>query len=401
MYLARKSISAPSGIRHETVDRLLLSRSLIAPLRFKPANDRFAVSSHVLAAHDAAEPAIAAVCTEKSVPNISDSRAMGLPDYLGEVKKHQHPTRDVSGKDYVGKLNRVRVNLKHYGITPDKEQWSTVAEVIFGLISSWCKEYLNVDYAALDAVDLISSSSIRDIMRSARDCLNQDKFKECLEKLAEAISTSGLELFPSGLHVVTGQADAQTALTVSAYGIDPGRFIALQRLLPSYDWLLMREHYWTKRLYGHEGNWNRPNAEFAYEETVNLLTRLQGATPYPTPSLYENVFRDVLVVKVDSPVVILMDWTADDGWIESEFTAPPQFVAGDRVKCRARGTLSVPIDDPEQCAGDPEHSPFVVALDAEHPRLVKGERSVPPTLIFKREDIDIDKELLYDEETGS
>lgn len=398
MYFPRKSIGPPSGIKHETVDRLLLSRSLIAPLRFKPANDRFAVASHVLAAHDAAELAIGAVCTEKSVPNVSDSRAMGLPDYLGELKKHLHPNRDVSGKDYVRNLNRVRVNLKHYGVTPDKDQWGTVAEVVFGLISSWCKEYLNVDYAALDAVDLISVASIRDIVRSARDYLNQNKFKECLEKLAEAISSSGLELFPNGLHIVTGQADAETALTVSAYGIDPGRFIALQRLLPSYDWLLLREPHWTKRQYGHEGNWNRPNAEFAYEETVNLLTRLQSATPYPTPSLYENVFRDVLVVKVDSPEVTVMEWSPDNGWVEPELMRPPKFTAGDRIKCHARGAFVVPVD-PEQCNDKPEHSPLVVALDAEHPSL--GASSMPPTLIFKHEDIEIEKELLYDEETGS
>lgn len=382
----------PSSIKHETVDRLLLSRSLIAPLRFKPATDRFAVAAHILAAHDAAELSIAAVCSETSVPNLSDTRALGLPDYLGALKQHRHPSRDVSGRDYIGKLNRVRVDLKHHGITPDKDQWGAVAEVVFGHISSWCKEYLNIDYAALDAVDLISADSIRDLVRSAREKLNQDKFKECLETLAEAISRSGLELFPTGVHVVTGNADAETALTVSAYGIDPGRFLALQRLLPSYDWMLLSEPHWTKRQYGHEGNWNGPNAEFAYEETINLLTRLQSATPYPTPFLYENMYRDVIVVKKDSPEVVVYEW-GFDGYAQLEFGAPV-FAAGDRIKCLARGAHVLP-ENPDECSGDPEHATYVVATAPEHPLIANLGHGLPPVLIFEREDIEIEKEALY------
>jgi hypothetical protein len=379
----------------ETIDRLLLSRSLIAPLRFKPASDRFAVAAHVLAVHDAAELAIAAICSECSVPNISDTRALGLPDYLGVLKQHQHSGAEVSGRDYISKLNRLRVDLKHHGITPDRDQWKDVAQVTFDYISAWCKRYLNIDYAELDAVDLIHSDAIRHIMGVARKCIREDKFRECFEKLAEAIAESSSQLFPSGVHVVVGQADAETALTVSAYGVDPGRFLALQRLLPFYGFPFP-EPQWTKRQYGHEANWNRPSAEFAYEETVNLLTRLQGATPYPTPSLYEQAFSDVLVVKNDSPEITMLEW-GFDGWVDVEFGAP-QFVSGDRIKCRARGTNSMPIEDPDQCNGDPDRSVFVVAVDPKHSQIDSNEGGMPPALVFRREDIDIDKEPLYDEE---
>lgn len=127
------------AVKPETVDRLLLSRSLLAPLRFKPASERFAVAAHVLAAHDAAELAIAAICTERSVPTISDTRLLGLPDYLGKLKEHLHSSRDVRAKDYISKLNRVRVDLKHHGITPDKGQWGDVAANVFGHISAGAK----------------------------------------------------------------------------------------------------------------------------------------------------------------------------------------------------------------------------------------------------------------------
>jgi hypothetical protein len=376
--------------KSETVDRLLLSRSLIAPLRFKPANDRFAVAAHVLTAHDAAELAIAAICTELSVPDISDTRALGLPDYLGKLKGHLHADRDVSAKDYISKLNRVRVDLKHHGITPDRDQWGGVAEKVFGHISTWCQKYLTLDYAELDAADLIGAKSIRDLVHRSRSCLQQGQFKECLEHLAEAISNSALELFPIGVHVTVGNADADTALALSGYGVDPARFTVLQRLLPTYRSLFLfggeAAIQWQKTRYGHKANWTQRNAEFAYEETINLLTRLQEANPYPTPYLYDDVFKNVLVVKRESPEITVMHWGLDGWFTREEYGL--SFVVGDRIECRARGTNGI-VMDPAECDEDPEACKFVVAIDAVSDKLIVHD-SMRPTLIFSREDVEIE-----------
>jgi len=377
--------------KSETVDRLLLSRSLIGPLRFKPANDRFAVAAHVLAAHDAAELAIAAICTELSVPGITDMRALGLPDYMVKLKEHLHPTRDVSARDYVNKLNRVRVDLKHHGITPDKDQWATVAEKIFGHISTWCQRYLTLDYAELDAADLIRAESIRNLIHLSRSCMRQGHFRDCLEHLAEAISKASVELFPIGVHVNVGDADADTALALSGYGVDPARFIVLQRLLPTYTnlWLLGIDDapQWKKTRYGHKANWTKRNAEFAYEETINLLTRLQEANPYPTPYLYDDVFRNVLVVKRNSPDVTVMRWSLD-GWYNPQDYRPPMFAVGERIECRARGTNGVVLD-PADCDEDPETCKLVVAMDAVCDKYPAVD-GMHPTLIFQREDVEIE-----------
>lgn len=386
------------AVKPETIDRLLLSRSLIAPLRFRPANDRFAVAAYVLAAHDAAELAIAAICTEKSVPHISDTRALGLPDYLGALKQHLHPGRDVRARGYISKLNRVRVDLKHHSITPDKEQWGNVAETVFEHISAWCTEYLKVDYGELDAADLIHSQMVRDKLLLARKCLREGQFKDCLETLAQVIDQSSLEVLPIGIHVPAGYADAETALTLSAYGIDPGRYLALQRLLPKCATFFgAGPCRWEKREYGHEANWKQPNAEFAYAETVNLLTRLQGATPYPTPYRYEDVFKDVLIIKKDAPNVTVLRWSWPDGWVVSD--EQPRFTVGDRIECRAFGSfMDVPkIPDPEQCTRDPEDSLQVVAKDVQHCDKLKDE-GMPPSIVFAREDVEITAEPWYEED---
>lgn len=251
-----------------------------------------------------------------------------------------------------------------------------------------CQEYLKIDYAELDAADLISSESVRETVHAARKCLREDQFKECLEKLAEAITQSRFDLFPTGLHVVAGHADADTALTLSAYGVDPGRYIALQRLLPKTASIFEFNPHWEKRKYGHEANWTRPNAEFAYEETVNLLTRLQQANPYPTPYLYDDAFKDVLIVKKDAPKVRVLRWSFPDGWQVSN--EEPRFAAGDRIECRASGSMLdvSQIADPEQCTGDPEDSLRVVAMDVQYCDKLKDE-GMPQTIVFDRDDVEI------------
>jgi hypothetical protein len=377
-------------VKPETVDRLLLSKALIAPLRFKPASDRFGVAQHVLAAHDAAELAIAAICSELAVPDISDKNAPVLVEYLRKLKGHSHPGVDVSAHDYVTKLNNVRVSLKHHGITPDPNQWGGVAEKMFGHISTWCHKYLTLNYAELDASDLIRAVSIRELVRLSHSHLRQGQFKECLEILASAIAKSGSELFPRGVHVTVGHADADTALELSGYGVDPARFIVLQRLLPfCTDFPVFKDEnkpQWKKTQYGHKANWTKQNAEFAYDETINLLTRLQHANPYPTPYLYEDVFESELVVTRDSPEVTVMSRSLDEWYVREEYGL--SFAAGERIRCRARGAASTNITDPAECTEDPENSRFVVAMNPASDKIIATD-GVPLTLVFRREDVEI------------
>jgi hypothetical protein len=381
------------GLTPETVDRLLLSRSLISHLRFKPAEDRFAVAAHILASHDAAELALASICSERGVV-VPDNRALGLPDYLGKLKEHVHPARDVRAKDYFTKLNRVRVDLKHHGITPDKDQWGGVAETVFLYVSEWCKTYLKADYAGLDAADLVGVLEIREILLEARLCLRREQFKACLEKLAEAITASSLVLIPIGVHVPVGHADADTAVALSAYGIDPGRYLSLQRLLPSNSKLFsasLFEAVWRKREYGHQANWTRENAEFAYEETINVLTRLQQAKPYPTPYRFNDVFKDVITIKSDAPTVMVMQWALGE-WLPAADS--PKFGAGDRIECRAAGLWSDGFPSSEQVEDsdqDPDNAPKVMATRLHRCDRLKSDLS-SFCIIFDRNDVDLTQE---------
>ena len=106
---------------------------------------------------------------------------------------------------------------------------------------------------------------------------------------------------------------------------------------------------------------------------------------YPTPYRYEDVFKDVLIVKKDAPEMTILRWSLD-GWYESN-EYPQAFAAGDRIECRARGTEGG-VSDPELCSGDPETSRFIVAVDAVCDK-VKEDAGMHPTLIFEREDVEL------------
>ena len=92
---------------------------MIAPLRFRRANDRFAIAAHRLGAHDAAELAVSVVRSECPVLGISDTRAPPLPEYLFKLRHTRHPGRDALAEDHTNKANRVRVDVKYHGIVPD------------------------------------------------------------------------------------------------------------------------------------------------------------------------------------------------------------------------------------------------------------------------------------------
>ena len=60
-----------------------------------------------------------ACCSKCQVLGISDTGAPSLPEYLLKLRDTRHPGRDIVAKDYINKLNRVRVDVKYHGIVPD------------------------------------------------------------------------------------------------------------------------------------------------------------------------------------------------------------------------------------------------------------------------------------------
>jgi hypothetical protein len=75
----------------------------------------------------------------------------------------------------------------------------------------------------------------------------------------------------------------------------------MQQLLPQLD--LYGKITWVRHETGHPGNWNGKNVFFCLETVIDLILRLQGASPHPQPKRYYDVFRDVVTVKVEHPTI--------------------------------------------------------------------------------------------------
>src|ERR1019366_6914097 len=115
-------------LKSEVLDRMLLSKSFLEKIRFQPvaAHDRHTLAANILAAHDAAELAIAGICDQLGcLPQKGNSYLM---DYFASYKTARGA--DLYAIGYFRNLNSTRNSLKHNGLFPDAKQWSRVGETV-------------------------------------------------------------------------------------------------------------------------------------------------------------------------------------------------------------------------------------------------------------------------------
>src|SRR5258707_5796629 len=121
------------SVRHDVVERLLIAKAFLDGIRFQSSTEptRSLLTTNILTAHDAAELAIAAIAHQLEVSPPRDQNY--LMSYFDPIRQKVHRDKDVHGKDYFSSLNRVRVDIKHYGIFPDPRQWARVGEITYSM----------------------------------------------------------------------------------------------------------------------------------------------------------------------------------------------------------------------------------------------------------------------------
>jgi len=288
----KDAIMEKKRIDQSVLDRLLMAKNLIEKIRSLPeANpDRYTIALHTLAAHDAAELAIAAVAHHVgSIPKPSEAYLM---KYFSHIKKI-HPNEGVAGQDYFSQLNDVRVGVKHKGIFPDPKQWLRVGDKVYSYISEWCSSYLKISFDELDESDMITDSDVKRQYDAARDALVRGAFKSALEALALGLYL----LFDRNralrsLHV--GIPLAEDALKLSAFGVHANEFLMLQEFLPtvSYSTVDGKERVsWEREKYGHPANWRKDAVGFCLKTFVRVALCIQDAEWIPGPIDFETVYE--------------------------------------------------------------------------------------------------------------
>lgn len=260
-------------LSNDVLDRLLLSRSLIERFRYQPVADRHTIAAHVLAAHDAAELAIAALCSHKGA-SVKD-RATFM-DYFEPLAAATDST--IKGKNYFSQLNTVRRDFKHQGITPDKDTWKYVTENTFSYIEIWCEEYLGVPFSSLDQSLLIKDPEVYSLYLSAWKFHDSESYKEALEKIASALDRV-LRSQSAFRSIAVGRPKSEDAIFVMGLGISGPVFLALQEFLPEIGTYgpSKGNYIWKQSEFGHPGNWSSSRVRHCFKMFLDIAIRMQDA----------------------------------------------------------------------------------------------------------------------------
>jgi len=284
---------------HQTIlDRLISARSLLehSGPRLNLQSDSRAVALAVVLSQDAAELALKAIADQL---NIKATRDFSFPKLVEEIQAQLTVSSAVV--NYLKRLNDARVSFKHQGNLPDSGTWFNAADLTANYLNEICKLVFGIPLAEIDLVHLVSDPHVVALLQGAKTEHKNNRFKEALEEIAHALDDANRSIFPAGLVVVPGNPDPQIALLLTGYGVDPASFIIMQQLLPQLD--LYGKITWVRHDTGHPGNWNGENVSFCLETVIDLIVRLQGASPRPQPKRYYDVFCDVVTVKVEHPTI--------------------------------------------------------------------------------------------------
>jgi len=277
-------------LRREVVERLLVSKSLLGRIRFQPTAepDHVSLASQILAAHDAAELALAAISDQLNRLPAKDKHY--LMDYF-ERLKGLHPDQEVFAKEYFSQLNRVRVNIKHHGLFPDAKQWARVGETVYGYISKWCSDYLEMSLEGLDESSLLKDPEVKARFDAAWDATSQGEYRAALESLGIALFV----LFANNAalrDLAVGNPNPDDAIKLAGFGVHANDFLALQEFLPN---VIKRgeqfEIAWKQGIFGHPGNWREQTARFCLNSFLDVALKIQDAewipSALPFSALYE------------------------------------------------------------------------------------------------------------------
>jgi hypothetical protein len=284
-------------MREETLRRLLVAKHLLAANagQLMPNSDAATVARMVLTAHDAAELAIAAIASELNVPGLQER--LSLVDYPAKIEAHTDIT--FPGGAFVRQLNASRVGFKHNGILPDARDWYRVIDRTWEWVDQWCQAYLKMSINDADLKELLADPEVKALYQAAEDARRRAFYQTALETIGHALYRV-LRHFRAIEWPVVGHKSTEDALMLSAFGVRPSEFLALQSLLPRVALDLSTRAVkveWQKRETGHPGNWTDENVRFCLATLLDLALKVQHAPAVPRALLFAWVFDDVITPK--------------------------------------------------------------------------------------------------------
>ena len=283
----------------ELMNRLLIGKELLLTnaTNLTPTSDPLLIARAILASHDASELIASGIAEHVGAER--NSKMQGLMDYIAATEKATQSR--FPGKQFFENLNRARVSFKHHGLLPNSREFHQVLARTEEHVDQACEQYLGMPIRELDTSQLIADATARSLYLEAQQFARDRRYREALEKTAQALYEA-VAVTPLAFRIVPGEADSQTALELTAYGVDPGAFIRMQEFLPRKSFLT-NEWDWNTRENGHPGNWREDTISFCFDTFVDVVRKIQFAAYQPSAIQFSFLFDDVVTAKHDGVLV--------------------------------------------------------------------------------------------------
>jgi len=168
----------------EVVRRICLARHLyeLGINGLKSANELYVFSASNLM-QDAVEVFLVAAADFLGVSILPNSNFEG---YFTSINKKIDP-KELPFKNKLVRLNKIRVNSKHYGIQPDREECERLSLSVREFFEEVSDSILGVNFATISTVDLLEDGETKNLLLEAKDQLNKKEYANCSITCRKAI----------------------------------------------------------------------------------------------------------------------------------------------------------------------------------------------------------------------
>lgn len=168
----------------EVVRRICLARHLfeLGNSSLKSSNDLYLFSAANLL-QDAVEAFLLAVADFVSAGIGSNT---SFDKYFVLINKQIYP-KELPFKSKLLRLNKIRVNSKHYGIMPARDECVRLTVSVREFFEEVSSSILKVNFSTVSTIDLLKDGETKDLLNQARKHLEDKEYEDCSITCRKAI----------------------------------------------------------------------------------------------------------------------------------------------------------------------------------------------------------------------
>lgn len=192
----------------ETIRRISLARQLyefgVASLRSKNDLQLFAAVNLL---QDAVEAFLIAVADHVKAEVDQNTK---FDKYFVAINSKIAP-KELPFKHKLLRLNRIRVDSKHHGIQPARDECDRVAVSVREFFDETAASVFGVDFATVSAIDLLTESPVKQLLQEARAARERGDLQSCVIACRKAVyvmveENYDVSAFREGAPALTGLA---------------------------------------------------------------------------------------------------------------------------------------------------------------------------------------------------